>query len=307
MKRIRIQIFIALFLFTIAANSQEAIKISGTRFTYPIVEKWISEYKKQNPETEFKLVRNSSEANQSDISIIAHQPTVLEVKEDKQVIFVNKYVLLPVTSISNKFLENIKKRGLNKKEIEKLFFQETILDEFYEGKTTKPLDDRINIYSRESQASSAIAFANHFGFQSMDIKGKKVSVDDIYLISSIQKDVTGITFNTLGYLFDLKTRKIKDGIALLPLDINEKAKISINSSIDEALTTIENDTFETIPVEKVGFIFNNNPQNKEVAAFVKWVVTDGQKYNHEFGFLNLDKKLQVSQSEELSEKYLTAK
>lgn len=307
MKTSKIQIFIVLFLFTIAANGLEPIKISGTRFTYPVIEKWISEYKKQNPETEFKLVRSSSETNHSHITVIAHQSDEKEANEDKQVIYVNKYALLPVTSSSNEYLKNIKKRGLNKKEIEKLFFRETALDEYYEGNAEKPLNASINIYSRESQASSAIVFANHFGFQPTDIKGKKVSVDDIYLISSIQKDVNGITFNNLGYLFDLKTRKLKDGIALLPLDINEKSKASINSTIDDALITIENGTFETIPVEKVGLVFSNSPRDKEIAAFVKWVVTDGQKYNHEFGFLNIDKKLQVSQSEELSEKYLTAK
>jgi phosphate transport system substrate-binding protein len=290
-----------------AQKEPQAITITGSKFTYPLIEKWISEYKKENPEAQFKLISKKSESAPSDISIIAHQPLKTDVTDANRIVYVNKYALLPVTGSSNKYLKEIKKRGLNKKELEKLFFQEADLDENPEEKTQKPVSNPVNIYSRESQASSSIAFASYFGFQSSEIKGKKISGDDIYLISSIQKDSTGVTFNNLGYLFDLQTRKLKEGIVLLPLDIDEKAKTSINTNVDEALTAIENTKFETIPVEKVGLIFDNNPGNKEILNFVKWVVNEGQKFNHEFGFLNLDKKLQAEQVAKLTENYLTVK
>lgn len=307
MKTNKIQILIVLFLITVVANGQEAIRISGTKFTYPLIEKWISEYRKINPDAQFKLISKKNETKASDISIIAHQPLKTDLTDLSQIVYVNKYALLPVAGSSNKYLNDIKKRGLDKKELEKLFFQETDLDENPEEKTKKPVGNPVNIYSRESQACSSIAFANYFGFQSSDLKGKKVSGDDIYLISSIQKDSTGITFNNLGYLFDLQTRKLKEGIVLLPLDIEEKAKTSIGTNVDEALTAIENTKFETIPVEKVGLIFDNNPRNKEILNFVKWIVNEGQKFNHEYGFLNLDKKLQADEGEKLSGKLLTAK
>jgi len=286
-----------------AQNASQTITITGTKFTYPVIEKWISEYKKVNPEAQFKLIGRKSDSNQSDISVVAHQLQKTEISDAQQIVFVNKYALLPVTGSSNKYLNDIRKRGLNKKELEKLFFEENILEESSEKKASNP----VNIYSRESRACSSIAFANYFGYQSSELRGKKISGDDIYLLSSIKNDPTGITFNNLGYIYDLQTRKIKDGIVLLPLDIDEKASISINSNVDEALKTVESATFETIPVEKVGFVFNNNPGNKEIVTFVKWVVNEGQKFNHEYGFLNLDKKLQADQGEKLSGKLLTAK
>ena len=306
MKTNKFQILIALFLITVVASGQEAIRISGTKFTYPIIEKWISEYRKVNPDAQFKLISKKSETKPSDISIIAHQPLKTDLTDLSQIVYVNKYALLPVTGSSNKYLNDIKKRGLDKKALEKLFFQETDLDENPEGNKVKPVSNPVNIYSRESQACSSIAFAGYFGFQPSDLKGKKVSGDDIYLISSIKKDSTGVTFNSLNYIYDLQTRKVKDGLTLLPLDIDEKARLSMNSNVDEALATIENARFETIPVEKVGLIFDNNPGNKEILNFVKWIVNEGQKFNHEYGFLNLDKKLQADEGEKLSGKLLTA-
>lgn len=307
MKTNKIQALIVLFLLAIAANGQEAIRIGGTKFTYPLIERWISEYRKVNPETQFKLIGKKSDGKPDDISIIAHQPQKTDITEKRQIVYVNKYALLPVTGSSNKYLNDMKRRGLDKKELEKLFFQETDLDEDPDAKTQRPVSNPVNIYSRESQACSSIAFAGYFGFQSSDLKGKKVSGDDIYLISSIKKDSTGVTFNTLNYIYDLQTRKVKDGIALLPLDIDEKARTSISTNVDEALAAIENTKFETIPVEKVGLIFDNNSGNKEILNFVRWVVNEGQKFNHEYGFLNLDKKLQADEGEKLSGKLLTAK
>jgi hypothetical protein len=46
---------------------------------------------------------------------------------------------------------------------------------------------------------------------------------------------------------------------------------------------------------------------KEVADFLKWVLTDGQKFNHEKGFLNLEKQELAEQNSKLSEKFLTLK
>lgn len=288
-------------------NPNRPITISGSKFTHSLIEKWVSEYKKENPLVQFKLIGKKGEGDQSDISVIAHQPQKSELGDDKQIVFVNKYALLPVTGRSNKYLNDIKRRGLDKKELVKLFFQEAMPDENPEEKIDKAAHNPVNIYSRESQASSSIAFASYFGLQSSDIKGKKISGDDIYLISSIKNDSTGITFNNLGYIYDLQTRRVKDGIVILPLAIDAQANASINNNVDEALKTFENVTFETIPVEKVGFVIHKEGDNKETRAFTKWVVSEGQKFNHEFGFLNLDKKLQADEGEKLSDKLLTAK
>jgi len=303
MKTKTIQVLILLLIFGFAAKAQGTITISGTKFTYPLIEKWITEYTKNNPQAKIKLVNKKNEAKQPDISIIARQPQKTDLSENQQIVFVNKYALLPVTGKSNAFLKDIIKRGLNKKELEKLFFEEGLLEESKQEKTKYP----VTIYARESQACSSVAFANYFGYQPTEIRGKKIFGDDIYLIASIKKDSTGITFNNLGYIYDIQTRKTKDGISLLPLEINKEAFAAINNTVDDALNVLENATFETIPVEKVGFVFNNNTENREILKFLKWVITDGQKYNHEFAFLNLDKELQVKQSEKLSEKLLTSK
>jgi hypothetical protein len=60
-------------------------------------------------------------------------------------------------------------------------------------------------------------------------------------------------------------------------------------------------------VEEIGFIYSRKDVRKEVAEFLKWVLTDGQKFNHEKGFLNLEKQELAEQNSKLSEKFLTLK
>jgi len=73
------------------------------------------------------------------------------------------------------------------------------------------------------------------------------------------------------------------------------------------IEVLEKNRIETIPVEKIGFIYSQLNARKQVSDFLKWVLSDGQKFNHAEGFLNLDKQALAEQKNLLNEKYLTLK
>ena len=294
---------IAITSVTAQNSINETILISGTRFTYPLIEKWIVEYTKLNPNVTIKLAKNTETSDAADLSIIAHQPSTDELKEGQAILYTGRYGLLPVTNSKNPVLSTTKK-GLTKKDIDKLFFE--VADNDEEPVVEKP-KFRATIYARDNQASASTAFARYFGHVSSEIRGKKVLGDDIYLLSAISKDSLGITFNNLGYLFDIQSRKLKEGIALLPLDLKKEAKNIADGNLDDVILILEKTRVETIPVEKIGFIYAQQNARKEVTDFLKWVLTDGQEFNHGKGFLNLDKQELAEQTNHLTEKYLSLK
>lgn len=53
------------------------------------------------------------------------------------------------------------------------------------------------------------------------------------------------------------------------------------------ISILERSRVESIPVEKFGFVYSQQNTRKELKDFLKWVLNEGQKYNHEKGFLNL--------------------
>jgi phosphate transport system substrate-binding protein len=302
------QVLFALFISSSVFATENAVKepvvISGTKFTYPLIEKWIAEYEKVNPTANIKLAAKSNGGQTADLNIIAHQPTQNELQPNQEIIYAGRYALLPITNNNNPILVATAKKGLNKKELDKLFFE--VID-YDSDEPVQKSKFRANIYSRDNQACASTALAGFFGHQSSEIRGKKMFGDDIYLLSAIKKDSIGLTYNNLGYLYDVNSRNLKEGIALLPLDLKKETKSILSGNLDEVLNVLETNRVETVPVEKIGFIYSNQNARKEVSEFVKWVLTDGQKFNHDSGFLNLDKQALAEQAGRLSERFLTLK
>ena len=50
------------------------------------------------------------------------------------------------------------------------------------------------------------------------------------LAQAVKKDVTGIGYNNLAYLYDLKTRKQVAGVHALPIDVNGNGKIDADEN-----------------------------------------------------------------------------
>ena len=87
-------LLIILCSFAFATNGQETVTISGTKFTYPLIEKWIAEYTKIHSDVKIKLVQKSKTAQEADLNIIAHQPAKEELKDSQDIIYAGRYALL---------------------------------------------------------------------------------------------------------------------------------------------------------------------------------------------------------------------
>jgi hypothetical protein len=105
----------------------------------------------------------------------------------------------------------------------------------------------------------------------------------------------------------VNSRKLKDGIALLPLDLKKETKDLLAGNLDNVIDVLEKNQIETIPVGEIGFIYSEQTERKEVSDFLKWVLTDGQKFNHSEGFLNLDKQSLAEQTTHLNDNFLSLK
>jgi ABC-type phosphate transport system substrate-binding protein len=292
-------LFLSISVFAETKETKEIIYIGGVKFTYPIIEKWISEYEKENPSLNVHFELNTSNKSGNAIEIVAH--TVTQAEEN--VSYLGRYALLPVSNINNPLLNEIKK-GFNKKQLKELVFEANILDDDYEYGDQKKDKYNAVIYSRDSKSSTAIALASYFGEQPEEIKGKKIFGDEIFLINAVQKDINGVTFNSLNYIFDIDSRKLKSDLALLPLNLKSQQNEVFNSKdIDQAIALLEKTNIETIPVEKFGFIIPDEyAENPVVIGLVTWILEKGQGFNNNYGFLKLGDKTLAEQKDQLKEK-----
>ena len=185
-------------------------------------------------------------------------------------------------------------KHLNSKKLKQLYFLNEDFDE--EVKKNKQFE-KLVIYSGSNASSVASSFAHNFGEESSNFRGKRISGDDLFLNTALSKDPLGVSFNALPNIFDLQSRHIKDNLTIIGIDVKKSLEESFSDK--ELIATLEDGKVSEIAVEKIGVSFNQ--ADDAVNRFLEWVLTDGTKYNHEYGLLNLDNKQAQVQIEKVKD------
>ncbi|MBF0577418.1 hypothetical protein [Dysgonomonas sp. GY617] len=266
----------------LAQNSDNTLYIKGANFTHPILNAWINEYSKVNPNVVIKVADRNTNSEAIDISVVTNENQIKNPAQ--QSLQVARYAILPVANKQNPLFEEINNKGLDRNKLKQLFFEKDIDDS---GKY--PFKNEVTIYSGSLEASNSEVISGYFGKTGDQLRGKKIAGDDIFLINALKKDESGVAFNYLSYIYDTKTRELKENIAILPIDLKKDQWQAVNSGIDATLSLLEGEKINLIPIETVSLAFDEKLP-KEVQSFIEWIVTDGQKLNHVYGFLNIDSK-----------------
>ena len=302
--RAAIIIFLAVFTTTLQAQEHKKIIITGSRFSYPLVNKWIDEFKKVHPEIQFHLIpRGTPNVDSANFIINAHELAAEEIRPNYKVVNISRYILLPVANEKNPLVPKFQKEGIEEDELKKLFFKKydplASLDEKKEKKEKyKP-----TLYTREQKACAPTTFARTYGFEQADILGKPIAGDDNHLILAVKKDTNGITYNNLGFIYDRTTRKVQPGLFVIPVDLNGNGKLdaaeNFYGTVDNVIEEVEKKPLSAIATGYVNISYpaDHKDNFKDLSIFLSWILEEGQKYNHEFGFLNLEEEILSKQKQ----------
>jgi len=279
-------------------TSAQEIDLQNIKFIHPIVEKWVSEYKKTYPDSKLDVKLQASEGVAALKLVVNTGDEALD--NSGTVIYTGRFALIPISNKNNPLLAKAGK-GLKKKDLQKLVFEREPSDDDDDYEDTGKEKYTATIYSRNGQAATTLALAEHFDRSPDLIKGKKIAGDEIYLVDAISKDENGLAFNTLNYVYDLTTRRLKSNLTVLPLNLKQEIREALLShDIDRTISALEDIKTEVIPVSSFGLIIpKNNFDNADILRFAEWVLENGQKFNHELGFLTLDSATLESQQKQL--------
>ncbi|MDR1879537.1 MAG: substrate-binding domain-containing protein [Tannerellaceae bacterium] len=284
------------------SDKQEVIYIKSVKFVTPLLNQWISEYAKVKPGIKIVVADKNTGTEEADIQLLISDSERENLQEGAYYSSVGRYAVLPVAGKDNPLLDDFGKKRLNAKRLKELFFEKDDLVKHYDAAEKEKYN--ATVYSGNNPSSVSHAFASHFGFQPGNLKGKKISGDDIYLINAIQKDEKGVSINNLAYLYDVHSRRLKQEIAILPLDLKKEQNAVLETAdLDQLIDLLESKSIDLIPVEEISLVFHNDI-NPAVKEFLQWILSEGQAYNHRFGFLNLDEKRLAQQKEELKAVHL---
>ena len=292
MKKIALSISISnIWAEETSTNASSVRYVKAPRFARPLVEKWITEYAKTQPDVEFQIAKGNQ--NQDNIALnIVFDNQNTEREEFSHVVYFGEFAVLPITASGSEAAKVLEGKHLNSKKLKQLYF---LNDDFDEDVKKNKQFEKLVIYSGSNASSVATSFAHNFGEESSNFRGKRISGDDLFLNTALIKDPLGVSFNALPNIFDLKSRHIKDNLTIIGIDVKKSLEDSFSdkATLDELILALENGKVSEVAVEKIGVSFNI--ADDAVNQFLSWVLAQGTKYNHEYGLLNLDNKLVQAQ------------
>jgi phosphate transport system substrate-binding protein len=295
MKNICLLIVLIGALTTANAQTTAVIKITGTKFPFYIMQQWIDVYGKTHPGVQFQLSK-SIPLDSADLLIAAHAFNPGELREDEVVIALNRYAQLPIANIYRKDIAALQLRGFTTSDLKAVYFEQS------DENKTDGLNEPVHVYGRDKKVCASRSFAENITGNQWSVAGTLVNGDDRALSAAVKNDVHGISYNNLGLIYDLKTRMVVDSIAVIPIDLNENGKIDDNEKIyatlDDVLGYLSTSSGNIIPQENVNIVINRKTISRNALDFVEWILTEGQRYNHSYGFLDLDKTV-VKQQQQL--------
>jgi len=304
-KHILVFLTISSLILSIAQRdsyAQEKLKgtitLSGAWALYPMAVRWAEEFRKINPDVRIDLSAGGAGKgitdalnDMVDLGMVSREIYKEEMNNGAFPIAVTKDAVVPMINASNPSLDLILSKGLKRDAGNNIWITGMYKTwaQAFGTKGTTP----IHVYTRSDACGAAEVWAKYFNKKQEDLLGSGV-YGDPGLALAVKKDPLGIGFNNIGYAYDSKTKKQLAGIRVLPIDLNNDGKITPDEnfydSMDDLITAIANGKYPSPPARELYLVTNGKPQKELVIKFLNWILTDGQKYVNESGYITLSKE-----------------
>jgi len=179
--------------------------------------------------------------------------------------------------------------GMNKSTFSGIFIKENITS--WGATVGKPeIKDTIHVYTRSDSSGAGDIWAKYMGnFTQNDLKGTGVSGDP-GIAEAVRNDPLGIGYNNVNFAYDPTTGKPVEGLMIVPLDLNADGKIDSSENFyhtrTDLLHAIDTGFYPSPPARELNLVAKNSFSGL-TKDFVQWILTDGQQYVSETGFIQL--------------------
>ena len=287
-------VLISLPLSACGGGGQDTIAISGAFALYPMMTRWAEEYQRVNPKVQFDISAGGAGkgmtdalSNAVDIGMVSREISPDEEAKGAFWVSVTKDAVFPIVSAQNPVLGEIMAQGISKDVFTKIFITGEI--KTWGEVVGKPeISDEIHLYTRSDSCGAADAWSKFLGKKQEDLLGVGISGDP-GLLDVVIKDPLGIGYNNLGYAFDNTTGQPVTGASIVPIDINTNGKADPSEVIETksgAVEAIATGVYPSPPARDLNLVTNGKPSGA-VQDFIKWILTDGQGYVGEAGYIQL--------------------
>lgn len=273
------------------------ISISGAFALYPITVKWAEEFKKIHPKVKIDIQAGGAGkgitdvlSKVTDIGLVSRDLNAAEYKKGAFAVAVTKDAVIPTISATSPYRKVLYEKGVRKEAFNNIFITGKYKTWNALGfKSTAP----IHVYTRSDASGAAETWAKYFGKKQEDLQGVAV-FGDPGLAQAVKRDPAGIGYNNIVYIYDTKTNKATNGVVPVPIDLNNNGKIdpdeNFYDTVDQLIAAIVAGKYPSPPARDLYYVTVGKPKNPIVKEFIKYILTDGQKFVTEAGYIKFSKE-----------------
>ena len=278
-------------------KSENTIKVSGAYSLYPMMIVWAQEYQKLHSDIKIDVSSGGAGkgmadalAGSVDLGMVSRDVTSAESSQGIVAVAVVEDAVLATINTANPALDKILEKGLTKQQLRDIFINYSIPTwGQLVGNSTNI--EPIKVYSRSDPCGAAEAWVKYLGDYTQDDiptieEITKVKGDDS-MSKAIASDPLGIGYSNVNYIYSNTTKIPKEGIVVIPLDLNENGTIDPEENFyenrDDVVNAEINDTLPSPPSRLVYLVTLTNFTGI-TKDFVRWILTDGQQYTFDNGY-----------------------
>lgn len=278
-----------------------SITISGAFALYPLAVKWAEEFQAMHSGVRIDISAGGAGkgmtdvlANVVDLGMVSREVYPPELEKGALPFAVTKDAVVITVNTDNPFASEMKRQGITMEEAYKIWISGEITTW---GQLLGTSDKTpIHVYTRSDACGAAETFALWMGKKQEDLNGTAV-FGDPGLAQAVQRDKLAIGFNNIGYAYDEESRKPNDNIFVFPIDANGDGTITPDeyfyNSKDDFVKAVADNKYPSPPARDLYLVSNGTPSKPAVVAFLRYILTEGQKECAPAGYISLsEEKLQ---------------
>ncbi len=283
------------------SNDQELsgrISLSGAFALYPLAVKWAEEFQKLHPDVKIEVDGGGAGKGMTDalsgqveIGMVSREVKDDEAKKGAVAFAVAKDAVAPTINANNPLYAEIVKHGITKEQAKAIWIDGTLKTwGQLLGTTDKTA---LAVFTRSDACGAAETWAAWSGKHQEDLKGEGVNGDP-GVATAVTGNINAIGFNNIGYAYDNNTLKPLKGIRVLPIDVNGNGKIDPEEDFygdkGALAKAIADGKYPSPPARDLYLVTNGVPTDPVVVAFLKYILSDGQKLNAPAGYIPIGKE-----------------
>jgi len=272
-----------------------SVTLSGAWALYPMALKWGEEFQKAYPKVRIDIQAGGAGkgiadalAGAVDFGMVSRGIQAAETERGAVAFAVCKDAVIPVMNAKNPLIGQILKIGLKRQDFLNIWIDESA--KTWGGILGATDSSPVHAYTRSDACGAAETWAQYLGKKQEDLKGVGV-YGDPGLAEAVRRDPLGVGFNNVNYAYDPKTLKPVQGLAIIPIDLDGNGRIDAAEDFygtrDVLTAAIARGVYPSPPARDLYLVTKGHSAKPAVVAFLKWVLTDGQRFIPETGYIAL--------------------